>query len=79
MLPAEQARRHKVLIASQVAQTASRGSAGLLSSAEISDAWGILEQGLGGFLLAEETAVDGNGVSALSQISGLVRVFNGSS
>lgn len=75
MLPSDLSKRSKVLITSQVAQSASRGSTGLLSAAEISDAWGILEQGLGGFMLGEETAVDGNGVSAVRQLSSLVSVF----
>lgn len=75
MLPSDLSKRSKVLIASQVAQSASRGSTGLLSAAEISDAWEMLEQGLGGFMLGEETAVDGNGVSAVRQLSSLVSVF----
>jgi pyruvate kinase len=75
MLPSDLSRRAKIIIASQVAQSASRGAVGLLSAAEISDAWSILEQGVGGFLLAEETAVDGNGVSAVRQISTLIDVF----
>ena len=75
MLPSDLSQRAKIIIASQVAQSASRGAVGLLSSAEVSDAWSILEQGIGGFLLAEETAVDGNGVSAVRQISALIDEF----
>ena len=68
--------REKLLIASQVASAASQGISGKMSAAEVSDVWRLVKDGVGGFVLAEETAVDGNCVGALEQVSALVRSFS---
>jgi len=68
--------REKLLIASQIANAASQGISGNMSAPEVSDIWRLMKDGVGGFVLAEETAVDGNGISALEQTSALVRCFS---
>lgn len=66
----------KLVVSSQIASSMSQSGANKLAFSEISDIWNFVKLGVAGLMLAEETAVNANGVLALEQTSSLLTAFN---
>jgi len=66
----------KLIISSQIASSMGRSDSRKLAYPEISDIWNFVDLGIAGFMLAEETAVDTNGVQALVQVSTLISTYS---